>query len=145
MQRLFANSAPEWMPSVECSYYFRRGNCFTFLCGTVINTCSIQQVTSSALTKFHHPTLRVALYLTSQLDCNGALNSEHCGLRFTSICYGRWSTRRDRVGWNMFARIGVRLFPRYKWPWLLCPSNRDWYNVQQIVRYVNYSLVIWRI
>lgn len=95
--------------------------------------------------QIHHPTLHVALYLTSQLDCNGSFNSEHWGLRFASTCYGLWSTCRDRVGWNMFARIGVRLFPRYKWPWPLCPSNRDWCDVQQTVRYVKYSLVIRRI
>ena len=87
--------------------------------------------------QIHHPTLPVAHSSTSQIDCNGALNSEHCGLRFASTCYGICSNCRDRVGWNMFARIGVRLLPWYKWPWPLFPSNRDWCHVQQTVRFVN--------
>lgn len=95
--------------------------------------------------QIHHPTLRVTLYLTSQIDCNGAFNSERCGLRFASTCYGLWSTCRDRVGWNMFARIRVRLSSRYKWPWPLSPSNRDCYNVLRTVRYVICSFVIRRI
>ena len=135
------NGCPLW----NAATIFRRGDWITFLCGIIINTCSIQKITTFCFDQFTILTLRIALYLIPQNDCNGALNSEHCGLRFTSTCRCLWSTCRDGVDWNMFARIGVRLFPRYKWPWLLFPSNSDWCNIQPNVRYVNYPLVIQRI
>lgn len=117
----------------------------TFLCSKVNKYMFYPKKSQALLSPYSSSYSAVALCLTSRLNCNGPLYYEHWGLRFVFTCYGLWSICRNRVGSNMFARTGVRLFPWYKRLGHLCPSNGDWFHVQPNVRYVNDSSVVRRI